>query len=573
VLDGLSSSSHQEDLSSSLPANEDLKRVNSVVHHSVAVPCVDNAPPRVKERIVNECTSRVYRVYDAGGGDGEADIGFGVDEEGLHASALLVYIHNVRPTTTLDELVGLMGGRGGQGFDVVSSATCLVDVKRNIYSYCLGFRSTVHAEKFYGKCRERQCSQGSGELFVPMFLASLEVLPANRKSRSMTAMKLDPSTAFFELPACPRCYNRLDDSVTCSSGDALWPEVQCSICDLLKAHRAPLPSPSPSPVVKHSSSSSSARQWPPPSPSPLPLSRQDSEEKMDPRAVVTCAPCEAENKVMGDISDSLWVCLLCCNVGCGRFRKCHAEDHYQRSRHRFSVKLRDGYVWDYMADDFVSRAFKGGDRERLALLEEEELGFGLGLEEGDPTPDAELNMIKLNSISQYYTDLLTSQLEKQYEYFETEKQTASAACAREINSLSSAHRDVSLKAGRLAARQEELLNQKANLDRKIDKARGHEAKLDDEIQFYKSVNMSLIVDQKREKEKPTTTKSGKNAGGKAGGRGRGVDLDTALQTATKKWNRILDDKEKRLKQVREREAEVMQAIAKFEAVQARKRAK
>lgn len=63
---------------------------------------------------------------------------------------------------------------------------------------------------------------------------------------------------------------------------------------------------------------------------------------------LSCSSCEpAESGV--------WLCLLCGHVGCGRYAKGHAEAHSRLSRHRLSLEMATGRIWDYAGDLFVHR--------------------------------------------------------------------------------------------------------------------------------------------------------------------------------------------------------------------------
>eukprot|EP01065_Artemidia_motanka_P048379 TRINITY_DN7773_c0_g1_i3.p1 TRINITY_DN7773_c0_g1~~TRINITY_DN7773_c0_g1_i3.p1 ORF type:complete len:600 (+),score=88.34 TRINITY_DN7773_c0_g1_i3:80-1801(+) len=60
-----------------------------------------------------------------------------------------------------------------------------------------------------------------------------------------------------------------------------------------------------------------------------------------------CADCEA--------SDPLWMCLICGNLGCGRFAGGHAELHYRSTAHTYATEVRTGSVWDYAGEGYVHR--------------------------------------------------------------------------------------------------------------------------------------------------------------------------------------------------------------------------
>ncbi|KAI8442505.1 hypothetical protein MSG28_005994 [Choristoneura fumiferana] len=44
---------------------------------------------------------------------------------------------------------------------------------------------------------------------------------------------------------------------------------------------------------------------------------------------------------------SLWICLICGNVGCGRYANGHAAKHFLASNHTFALQLGSNRVWDY----------------------------------------------------------------------------------------------------------------------------------------------------------------------------------------------------------------------------------
>ena len=53
-----------------------------------------------------------------------------------------------------------------------------------------------------------------------------------------------------------------------------------------------------------------------------------------------------------------WMCLICGHLGCGRFSKSHALDHYDKYSHPFCVNLQTLSVWDYTNDVWQHRLFQ-----------------------------------------------------------------------------------------------------------------------------------------------------------------------------------------------------------------------
>lgn len=55
------------------------------------------------------------------------------------------------------------------------------------------------------------------------------------------------------------------------------------------------------------------------------------------------------------MTSTLWVCLTCGYIGCGRYTRKHAAQHYNDERHPFSLELATGRIWDYDSGTFAHR--------------------------------------------------------------------------------------------------------------------------------------------------------------------------------------------------------------------------
>lgn len=67
------------------------------------------------------------------------------------------------------------------------------------------------------------------------------------------------------------------------------------------------------------------------------------------------AVCDKDENLMHATSQSLWMCLVCGHVGCGRFSGKHAEAHFEESGHTYAYELETQRVWDYAGDQYVHR--------------------------------------------------------------------------------------------------------------------------------------------------------------------------------------------------------------------------
>jgi BRCA1-associated protein len=100
-----------------------------------------------------------------------------------------------------------------------------------------------------------------------------------------------------------------------------------------------------------------------------------------------------------DSHENLWICLICGNVGCGRYFNRHAFEHFSETEHRYAMEAESQRVWDYSGDNYVHRIIQNNDGKLVQLpprqSAQEGLASGISL---DPNrigmdlldPDAEI---------------------------------------------------------------------------------------------------------------------------------------------------------------------------------------
>ncbi|CAG8721095.1 3398_t:CDS:2, partial [Racocetra fulgida] len=94
------------------------------------------------------------------------------------------------------------------------------------------------------------------------------------------------------------------------------------------------------------------------------------------------------------VTESLWICLICGNIGCGRYQEAHAYCHYKETSHLYALELETQRVWDYAE---------------------------LPSPDGPPQMQqarAEVDQDKLDAIGIEYSYLLSTQLSSQRVYYE-----------------------------------------------------------------------------------------------------------------------------------------------------------
>ncbi|KAF6202465.1 hypothetical protein GE061_004866 [Apolygus lucorum] len=250
----------------------------------------------------------------------------------------------------------------------------------------------------------------------------------------------------IELPTCPVCLERMDESVDgiltimCnhafhSNCLAKWGDTSCPVCRYVQT-------PEPS---------------------------EDS----------YCLECMA--------TESLWICLICGHVGCGRYIQGHAYQHYIDTHHCYSMQLGSNSVWDYVGDNFVHRILQNKADGKL-------------VEGPNPEKPADAEA-KLEAMQLEYTYLLTSQLESQRTYYED----LISMMEKQHVEESSGNRDRLEKTLLQCSDQEQkisnLLKEKSSLEKKIQAATTKLNQLQKQLHEEKDLNSAMRKNQEQWQDK------------------------------------------------------------------------
>ena len=137
-----------------------------------------------------------------------------------------------------------------------------------------------------------------------------------------------------------------------------------------------------------------------------------SNSKTDEDSEPTCSVCAS--------TSSVWVCLICGNLGCGRYDSAHAYAHYETTSHCYAMDISTQHVWDYAGDGYVHRLIQSKPDSSSHLIDQpRHENEAFRSEGGDSVPRE-----KMESMAAEYTYLLTSQLEGQRRYFEEQVERA-----------------------------------------------------------------------------------------------------------------------------------------------------
>ncbi|KAK1759545.1 putative polyubiquitin protein [Echria macrotheca] len=290
-----------------------------------------------------------------------------------------------------------------------------------------------------------------------------------------------PTPNLTELPTCAVCLERMDD--TAGLMTILCQHVfHCTCLQTWKGHGCPICRATNPPGTAHDPDN--------------PYSQPFGSDSLN-----LCSVC--------DSTEDLWICLICGNVGCGRYKGGHAKDHWEETAHSFSLELETQYIWDYADDRWVHRLirdkgdgkvvdFSTGDNSNSNRRPGDHDGNAQTDDDRDVVPRAKLDRIGLE-----YTHLLTSQLESQRLYFEemvnkAADKAAKASAAAESASIQATKATQEVRA--LREEHEKLKSEAAALERELTRERTRATKSADlarslgkAFQEEKQVSAGLMV--------------------------------------------------------------------------------
>lgn len=301
-------------------------------------------------------------------------------------------------------------------------------------------------------------------------------------------------SSMYELPTCPVCLERMDSAITglitvpCShtfhcSCLSRWGDSRCPVCRYSQTLQSSHPT---------SSSTRSAVPIPFANPSTPTLS--------------TCSACSS--------TTNLWICLICGNIGCGRYGRAHAHQHYQDTTHLYALELETQRVWDYAGDGYVHRLIQNKADGKLVELPSAASSTGLPPREGGlgPTQADALTAEKIEAIGIEYSYLLTSQLDSQRSYYE--EQTTELRCQVSelkglVEKLSAEFEKERTGAKEEALRREseqriqiaELVKDKARMEGRAEKAMDLARKFEKELKEERAVSEGLMKNIAKMKER------------------------------------------------------------------------
>lgn len=164
-------------------------------------------------------------------------------------------------------------------------------------------------------------------------------------------------------------------------------------------------------------------------------------------------------------SENLWICLICGHVGCGRYKGGHAIEHWKETQHCYSLELETQKVWDYAGDNYVHRLIQSKTDGKLVEYNfhgDHTAESTCSLCSGDAAMDEALLNSKFEAIVEEYNDLVTFQLEKQRNYYESLLLEVKEETEKEISAAT--EKAMSTKLQKLEVKFDKCMEEKKFLD-------------------------------------------------------------------------------------------------------------
>mgnify|MGYP000922461991 CR=1 FL=1 len=195
--------------------------------------------------------------------------------------------------------------------------------------------------------------------------------------------------------------------------------------------------------------------------------------------------CQVESKCMDCCyeGESLWMCIICGYVACGRYINGHAYDHFSQTQHTYAMQLTDNQVWDYAGDNYVHR-----------LLANKTDGKPVEIEGADACRQAEE---KIEAVQLEYTYLLTQQLESQRKYYERLLKESERQQERKLKELTSRNQSLSDDFRELQEKYNQIMKDKNVLDKKLRSAQAKLTKLQAALGEETHMNECLTLNQEQ----------------------------------------------------------------------------
>lgn len=236
-------------------------------------------------------------------------------------------------------------------------------------------------------------------------------------------------------------------------------------------------------------------------------------------AVLTCPVCryfatpqqhEHQTCMQCDMAHDLWICLICGNIGCGRYSNGgHAVSHWLASNHTYAMNIETRRVWDYAGDNYVHRLIQGDGSPTKPIAVD-----GSGMSDGeksylyvndDSYNDASGRYIdneeQKDSINLEFHYVLSRSLEEQRAFFEKKEEETAELNATRISRLEQLLNESVTQCRHLTQQCAELRKERDELEKRRQvQLEAQQLSASIALEHEKQLNDDLLSKQKKNEE-------------------------------------------------------------------------
>ncbi|KAJ3540040.1 hypothetical protein NM688_g6284 [Phlebia brevispora] len=212
------------------------------------------------------------------------------------------------------------------------------------------FKDESEAAEFVEAYNGKPFNSMEPEICHVVRVLSVEIEASDTMSQAISRLG-SPQSTTYELPTCPVCLERMDSAVTGLVTVPCSHTFHCACLSKWGDSRCPVCRYSQTLLSSHPTSANTSR-----SSVPIPFTPSTSSSQ--------CVDCPPDSPS----TSNLWICLICGNIGCGRYRRAHAQAHYERTTHLYALELETQRVWDYAGDGYVHRLIQNKADGKLVEL-------------------------------------------------------------------------------------------------------------------------------------------------------------------------------------------------------------
>jgi len=328
----------------------------------------------------------------------------------------------------------------------------LRDAMPHRYIVLIKFQNSEKAKEFYNEYNKRPYNLMEPDICTVLFVEKIQFKVGEElKNQS-------PDYGLIELPTCPVCLERMDSSTTGVFSLSCNHTFHCNC--LSKWHDSSCP------VCRFGQNEHAG---------------ESSNE---------CVEC-------GEYESSLWMCLICGHIGCGRYHQGHAFQHYQNTHHPYAIEIGTQRVWDYIGDGYVHRLICNKSDGKLVELPS---NSDTQRENANVEGSNSVSKDKIEAVAMEYGMLLKTQLESQRMYFQDLIAKKDEEAEAEKKKLEQEKQTILQEKKALETEAENLTREKKQFDKKLSVLSNKQTLLAKELEEERAMTKALIANQESMKK-------------------------------------------------------------------------